>query len=286
VPPIILGLAKAPIVSEFDLRSLDVIISGAAPLPLDVCHTAGKRLGCIIKQGWGMSELSGTGSTNPDDGNREGSSGRPLTSMEFKIIDVDNGSVLPPGVEGEVVCKGPNIMTGYLNNPQATANAFTTDGWFKTGDIAVADEDGYLRFTDRLKELIKYKGFQVAPAELEALLLTHPAVADAAVIGIPDEEAGEVPCAFVVMTAEDIEDNDTALEGIEKKSFCDSSAISSWVAERVAPHKKIRGGIIQVEQIPKSPSGKILRRILQKQHCQHWATAHPHDQKRAGTPRP
>ena len=98
---------EGSIVSEFDLRSLDVIISGAAPLPLDVCHTAGKRLGCIIKQGWGMSELSGTGSTNPDDGNREGSSGRPLTSMEFKIIDVDNGSVLPPGIEGEVVCKVP-----------------------------------------------------------------------------------------------------------------------------------------------------------------------------------
>ena len=183
MPPILLGLANAPVVDEFDLSSLGFVVSGAAPLPLDVGRTVEERLGCIIKQGWGMSELSGTGSTNPDDDNRPGTSGRPLAAMQFKIVDVESGSELPPGQEGEVVCAGPNVMAGYLNNREASANAFTSDGWFKTGDIAVADDDGYLTFTDRLKELIKYKGYQVPPAELEAVLLSHPDIADAAVVG-------------------------------------------------------------------------------------------------------
>jgi acyl-coenzyme A synthetase/AMP-(fatty) acid ligase len=135
-------------------------------------------------------------------------------------------------------------MRGYLNNPQATRDTITEDGWLKTGDIAYRDDDGYYFVVDRVKELIKYKGMQVAPAELEALLLTHPAVADAAVIPSADEEAGEVPKAFVVLKGE-----------------ATPETLMAFVAERVAPHKRIRK-LELVQQIPKSPSGKILRRVL------------------------
>jgi len=147
---------------------------------------------------------------------------------------------------GEIWIRGPQVMKGYLNRPEATAATVDAEGWLHTGDIAYADRDGYFYIVDRLKELIKYKGFQVAPAELEALLLTHPAVADAAVIPSPDEEAGEVPKAFVVL-----------------KALADEEEIKSFVAERVAPYKKLRF-VEFVEQIPKSPSGKILRRILKE----------------------
>ncbi|MCB0051081.1 MAG: AMP-binding protein, partial [Caldilinea sp.] len=149
--------------------------------------------------------------------------------------------------DGELWVRGPQVMKGYLNNPQATANTVDTDGWLHTGDIGFADEDGYFWIVDRLKELIKYKGYQVAPAELEALLLTHPAVADAAVIGVPDEEAGEVPKAFVVLKGE-----------------ATPEAIMAFVAEQVAPYKKIRA-VEVIAQIPKSASGKILRRMLKDQ---------------------
>ena len=138
-------------------------------------------------------------------------------------------------------------MVGYLNNEEATKHCIDADGWFHTGDIGYADEDGYFYIVDRLKELIKYKAYQVAPAELEALLLTHPCIADAAVIPSPDEEAGEIPKAFVVL-----------------KGDITPEEIMTWVAEQVAPHKKIRKLDI-VDEIPKSASGKILRRVLVEQ---------------------
>ena len=207
-------------------------------------------LGVVVKQAWGMSELAPIGSVNPDNDNRPGSSGVAVASMLYKIVDPESGELLPRGEEGEVVCTGPNVMAGYLNNPEANAHAFDADGWFRTGDIGYADEDGYLYFTDRLKELIKYKGFQVPPAELEALLLSHPQVVDSAVIPVPSDTAGEVPRAFV-----------TLAPGAD----FDADAIAAWVAERVAPHKKLRGGVVQMvapDAIPKSASGKILRRVL------------------------
>jgi acyl-CoA synthetase (AMP-forming)/AMP-acid ligase II len=247
VPPIVLGLAKHPIVDKYDLSSLNVIVSGAAPLGAEVEQAASKRLNCIVKQAWGMSELAPLGCLNPDDDVRSGSSGVPAASMLYKIVDTETGELLPRGEEGEVVCAGPNVMLGYLNNEKANQETFDKDGWMRTGDIGKADEDGYITLTDRLKELIKYKGFQVPPAELEALLLTHPAIMDAAVIARPDPEGGEVPVGFVTFKPDQV---------VEPEEVAD------WVAERVAPHKKLRGGVVPLDVIPKSASGKILRRFL------------------------
>jgi acyl-CoA synthetase (AMP-forming)/AMP-acid ligase II len=244
VPPIVLALAKHPLVDKFDL-SLRWVFSGAAPLGLDLSQACAKRLGCLVFQGYGLTETSpATHLSPPDSRNRLGSVGFPVPGTECKVVDPATGEALGPGKDGELWMRGPQVMKGYLNQPGATAAAIDSDGFFHSGDIGHADEDGYFYIVDRLKELIKYKGLQVAPAELEAILLTHPAVADAAVIPVPDEEAGEVPKAFVVKRAEVTEEE-----------------IKAFVAARVAPYKKIRLVEI-VEQIPKSPSGKILRRIL------------------------
>jgi acyl-CoA synthetase (AMP-forming)/AMP-acid ligase II len=244
VPPIVLALAKHPIVDKFDLRSLRCINSGAAPLGADVQGGLEKRLGCIVKQGYGLTETSPVTHMSPDDRVRLGASGLLIRNTECRIVEPVSHADRGAGERGEVWVRGPQVMKGYLNNPNATRATITADGWLRTGDIGYVDADGFLFVVDRLKELIKYKGLQVAPAELEAVLLTHPAVADAAVIGSPDAEAGEVPKALVVLKGE-----------------ATPEALMEFVAERVAPHKKIRKLEI-VEQIPKSPSGKILRRLL------------------------
>ena len=173
-----------------------------------------------------------------------GSVGPCAPNTECKVIDVATGDELGPGEHGEIWVRGPQMMKGYLNQPEATAATIDAEGWLHTGDIGYADEDGWFYIVDRLKELIKYKAYQVAPAELEAVLLAHPAVADAAVIPSPDDEAGEVPKAFVVL-----------------KSEATAEELMAFVAARVAPYKKVRR-VEFVEQIPKSPSGKILRRVL------------------------
>jgi acyl-CoA synthetase (AMP-forming)/AMP-acid ligase II len=175
---------------------------------------------------------------------RPGSIGPPVPNTECRIVDVASGTELGAGEEGEVCVRGPQVMRGYLDDPEATAATVDDDGWLHTGDIGRADDDGYVVLVDRVKELIKYKGYQVAPAELEAVLLEHPAVAEAAVVGRPDEEAGEVPKAFVARAGDA-----TAQE------------IMTFVAERVAPYKRLRA-LEFVDEIPKSPSGKILRRLL------------------------
>ncbi|GBC91902.1 Long-chain-fatty-acid--CoA ligase [bacterium HR15] len=249
VPPIILALAKQPIVDQYDLSSLKIIMSGAAPLGEEVARACSERLGCLVLQGYGLTETSPVTHVNPEDPARIklASVGPPIANTECMIVDVGTGQPLGIREEGEVWIRGPQVMRGYLNNPEATAATITPDGWLRTGDIGYADEDGYFYIIDRVKELIKYKGLQVAPAELEAVLLSHPAVADAAVIPSPDEEAGEVPKAFVVL-----------------KSPATAEELMDYVAQRVAPFKKIRR-IEFVEQIPKSPSGKILRRLLVQQ---------------------
>jgi acyl-CoA synthetase (AMP-forming)/AMP-acid ligase II len=180
---------------------------------------------------------------NPDD-MKLGAVGTAAPNTECKLIDLATGCELGPKQEGELWVRGPQVMKGYLNNPEATARTIDSDGWLHTGDIGYADEDGHFFIVDRVKELIKYKGFQVAPAELEAVLLSHPAIADAAVIPCADEEAGEVPKAFVVLKGE-----------------ASAEEIMDFVAERLAPHKKIRF-VEFISQIPKSASGKILRRVL------------------------
>lgn len=251
VPPILLALTKHSLTDNlgrsYDLSHLETVFSAAAPLGAEMAHAASRHLGCRVKQGYGMTEASPATHMAPHDAQWEkyGSVGMPVSNTECKIIDTQTGAELDANQEGEILIRGPQVMQGYLNNTEATAQAIDADGWLHTGDIGYADEDGAFFIVDRAKELIKYKGFQVAPAELEAVLLTHPSVADAAVVPSPDDEAGEVPKAFVVAR------HDTV----------DSSEILAFVAARVAPYKKIRK-IELIQQIPKSPSGKILRRLL------------------------
>ena len=246
VPPIVLGLSKSPIVDNYKLPKLKTIFSGAAPLGEELTRACMDRLGCTIRQGYGMTETSPVTHSSPAPPRelKFGSVGVPAPNTECMIIDLESGKPLVSGERGEVCVRGPQIMKGYLNNPEATAQTIDADGWLHTGDIGYADEDGHFYIVDRAKELIKYKGFQVPPAELEAVLLTHPCVADAAVIPCPDDEAGEVPKGIIVLR-----------EPVE------AAALLEFVAQRVAPHKRIRY-VEFVDKIPKSPSGKILRRVL------------------------
>jgi len=246
VPPVVLALAKHPLVDSYDLSSLTQVFSGAAPLGAELAQEASARIGCEVVQGYGMTELSPVSHTTPPGMFKPGTSGVTVSNAESRIVDPDTGEDQPVGGRGELWVRGPLVMRGYLNNPEATAATIDADGWLHTGDVAVIDEDGHMTIVDRVKELIKYKGFQVPPAELEALLVTHPDVADVAVIGIPDDEAGELPKAFIVRAA---------------GSEIAAADLQAFVAEHVATYKQIR--VVEfVDEIPKSASGKILRRML------------------------
>ncbi len=254
VPPLVLVLAQHPVVERYDLTSLRSVMSAAAPLDAALEAACARRLGCELRQGYGLTEASpATHITSAEPGKaRPGTVGELVPNTECRILDVATGRDLGPGEDGEIVVRGPQVMRGYLHNPEATAATIDADGWLHTGDLGHVDEDGCLTIVDRLKELIKYKGFQVAPAELEAVLRTHPAVADAAVIPMLDGESGEVPKAFVVLTG-----------------AVTAADLMAYVAERVAPYKKIRA-IETIDAIPKSPSGKILRRVLkEREHAVH-----------------
>jgi acyl-CoA synthetase (AMP-forming)/AMP-acid ligase II len=246
VPPIVLALAKHPMVDKYDLSSLKFILSGAAPLDASLEQACADRLDCSLVQGWGLTETSPVLTTvaGAPLGPRPGSVGVLLPNTELRVVDPATGADLGRNQTGELVARGPQIMKGYLNNPKATADMLDADGWLHTGDLGHVDDDGYVYVVDRVKELIKYKGLQVAPAELEAVLLAHPDIADAAVVRFPDEEAGEVPKAFVVARAP-----------------LEADAVMAFVAERVAPHKKVRR-VEFIDEIPKALSGKILRRVL------------------------
>jgi 4-coumarate--CoA ligase len=245
VPPMVLALAKHPLVDEYDLSSLRQVFSGAAPLGADLAEEAAARIGTEVVQGYGMSELSPVSHATPPGEYRPGTSGVAVPNTECRIVDAD-GEDQDVGGRGELWVRGPQVMKGYLNNPEATRNTIDDEGWLHTGDVAELDEAGHYSIVDRVKELIKYKGFQVPPAELEALLITHPKIADCAVIGIPDPEAGELPKAFIVlapgqeMTAEEVQE---------------------FVAGKVATYKQVRQ-VEFIDEIPKSASGKILRRFL------------------------
>ncbi len=248
VPPIVLALAKHPLVDEFDLSAARQVLSGAAPLGAELAAAASARIGCEVVQGYGLTETSPVTHATPMGGFRPGSIGVLLPNTECRIVDPETGLDLDPEADGELWIRGEQVMQGYLNNPGATSITIDADGWLHTGDIGHVDADGYYYIVDRLKELIKYKGFQVAPAELEALLIAHPAVADVAVVPLPDEEAGEVPKAFVVLKP-----------GVE----VEASELKEHVAAHVAHYKQIRE-VEFVEEIPKSASGKILRRLLRQ----------------------
>ena len=249
VPPLVLALSKHPLVEKYDVSSIRLISSGAAPLGQELEQACANRLGCEIYQGYGLTEVAGASHINtiPVPTDKVGAVGRVVPNTYSKIIDTESGKELGFNERGEVLIKGPHVMKGYLNNEEATNHCIDQDGWFHTGDIGYADEDGYFFIVDRVKELIKYKAYQVAPAELEAILVSHEAIVDAAVIPSPDEEAGEIPKGFVVLNQD-----------------MDPQEIMDFVAEQVAPHKKIRK-IEIVDEIPKSASGKILRRVLVEQ---------------------
>jgi acyl-CoA synthetase (AMP-forming)/AMP-acid ligase II len=246
VPPIVLALAKHPMVDKYDLSALQVVVSGAAPLDSGLQGAAASRVDCLVAQGWGLTETSPvlTTSIGAPFGPRPGAVGVPIPNTELRVVDPATGADVGRGETGELLARGPQVMKGYLNAPQATADMLDPDGWLHTGDLGRVDDDGYVYVVDRVKELIKYKGMQVAPAELEAVLLGHPAIADAAVVRSPDEEAGEVPKAFVVA-----------------KSPLQAEEVMAYVAERVAPHKRIRR-VEFIDEVPKALSGKILRRVL------------------------
>src|SRR5215475_3908365 len=245
VPPMVLGLAAAAVVDDYDLSTLRLITSAAAPLGADLARACARRLGCRVKQAYGMTEVSGGTHIAPDAGpDRPDSVGPALPGVECRIVDPGTGADVRAGEAGELLVRTPGTMRGYLGDPGATAATIDPAGWVHTGDIVTADSGGWFYVTDRVKELIKYKGYQVAPAELEAILLAHPAVADVAVVRRPDAQAGEVPKAFVVLRAPA-----TAQE------------LMAWVAGRVASYKRVRQ-VEFIDSIPRSPTGKILRRLL------------------------
>ncbi len=245
-PPAILAMANLPDPDKWDHSSLKFIGSGAAPLPPEVAAQAAKKFNVLVSQGYGMTETSPTVNTQPLDRIRIETVGPPVPDTVEKIVTIGTEDELPLGEVGELMVKGPQIMKGYWHNEAETKACLTPDGWLHTGDVARFDQDGYLILIERMKEMIKYKGYQVAPAELEALLYEHPAVRDAAVIPKPDTEGGEIPKAFVVLR-----------EG----QAASGQDLMTFIAGKVAPYKKIRE-VEFLDEIPKTLSGKILRRDL------------------------
>jgi acyl-CoA synthetase (AMP-forming)/AMP-acid ligase II len=239
VPPIVLALANSDLVDRYYLASLSTLTAGAAPLGADLARACAERIGCRVRQGYGMTELAGATHIVPDDGpDCLDGIGPAVPGVECRVVDPETGSDTQPGEPGELWIRPESAMRGYLDDPQATAAMLDPDGWVHTGDVVTVDEAGWFRVTDRIKELIKYKGFQVAPAELEDILLTHPAVADVAVVRSPDQRAGEVPKAFIV-----------------PRGPVTADELMAWMTERVAHYKRIRR-VEFVAEIPKSASAR------------------------------
>jgi long-chain acyl-CoA synthetase len=250
VPPVLLALANASHLSPDGFRTLRYMLSAAAPLAPDVARRVEQRFGVPVIQAYGMTEASPDTHHSPLEREqiRLESVGVPVADTEQRVVDVaESGQVLGPGEVGEILVRGPQVMRGYWNAPEETARALE-DGWLHTGDIGYIDADGYLYIVDRKKEMIKYKSFSIAPADLEAVLVQHPDVADCAVVGVPDAECGELPKAFVVPRT---------------GATIDEGSLDHFVAERVAGYKRIRF-FETVTAIPRTPSGKILRRILKQ----------------------
>jgi acyl-CoA synthetase (AMP-forming)/AMP-acid ligase II len=246
-PPLLAALAHHPLVSSFDLSALRTVGSGGAPAGAALEQAVAERLDCLVGQGYGMTEASPLVAVCPladPSLMRSGSVGLLVGGTEARVVEPRSGATLPAGDDGELWVRGPQLMAGYRDDPDATAATIDADGWLHTGDLGHIDEDGSIFLVDRLKELIKVRGFQVAPAELEAVLVTHPAVADAAVIGVPDEHDGERPKAFVV-----------------SRGPLDHEELSAYVAERVAPYKRL-GAIEEIDELPRLLTGKLLRRVL------------------------
>ncbi|ORX37250.1 AMP binding protein [Kockovaella imperatae] len=258
VPPMLIAMMNSPKMAQYDLSSLRGLMLGAAPCDAKLIEKF-ENLFPKVK-GYGMTETSPvTHLMTLEEGHtHKGSIGKIMPTMQGRLVDPETGKDVAQGERGELWVRGPSVMRGYWKNEEATRGTFAAGGWLRTGDIAVADKEGYFYIVDRLKELIKYKGFQVPPAELEALLLTHSKIADVGVIGVWDaEQSTEMPRAYVVPSG--------GLANLPKDQHeVFSKAIVDWVADRVSNHKKLRGGVILLAEIPKSPSGKILRKDLRE----------------------
>jgi acyl-CoA synthetase (AMP-forming)/AMP-acid ligase II len=245
-PPVMSALAAHPAVDRHDLSSLEVIVYGGAPSPPELHRAVAARLpGAVVGQGYGMTETTAVGALpDRDAGTVPGSGGRVPEGAQLRVMDPASGADQPRGAVGELCWRGPQVMAGYLGRPEATAEILDADGWLHSGDLGYVSEDGDVFIVDRIKELIKVSAHPVSPAELEALLLEHPAVADAAVVQRRHALHGEVPVAVVVAREE-----------------VDGDELLQWVAERVSPHKRIRA-VRFAAAIPRTPAGKILRRVL------------------------
>ena len=272
VPPMALLLAKHPCVKDYDLSTIRITNSGAAPLTKELQEAVWKRCKIRVKQGYGMSETSPTTHEQrfEDWDKKIGQIGKLMPNMQAKFCEVgaeaEDISGGPPkelkaGEIGELYVRGPNVFRGYWKNEAATRECLTEDGWYRTGDVGFVDEDGDYFITDRVKELIKYKGFQVPPAELEGYLIDHEIVDDVAVVGVESEELGtEIPRAYIVRKG-----------GMTAVTQGDGKTIVNWMNAKVANHKKLRGGVKFVDVIPKSASGKLLRRLLKDQARKEFA---------------
>ncbi|KAE9547816.1 hypothetical protein FO519_008969, partial [Halicephalobus sp. NKZ332] len=248
-PPILVALAKHPIIDKFDLSSLEAVLCGAAPVGKDLCNEVKKRLPSVkhVLQGFGMTEVAMVANIGSIKTKTPIESvGLLLNGYELKVVDPDTKEALGTNKKGELWYRSDQIMRGYLNRPEETAATIDSEGWLHSGDIGFIDNDGHVYIVDRLKELIKVKGYQVPPAELEDLLLSHPKVRDCAVVGVPCEIRGEVPKAFIVKKCDTLQEDE----------------IHDFVNEKVTKYKQLKGGVLFIPEIPKSPSGKILRRML------------------------
>lgn len=246
IPPALLGLLNLPHAGNYDVSSLRYIWAGAAPLPRPISDGIRRKFGVPVARHYGLSEASPTTHSNPPERPKDGSVGIAVSDLKDRIMDTETGrKEMPPGEPGELAVRGPNVFQGYWKHPKDTKLALRR-GWLYTGDIARMDEEGYVYILDRKKEMIKYREHQIAPAELESILMEHPAVRDCAVVGLPDKEAGEIPKAFVVLHP-----------GV----VAEPEALIDFVAERVPPYKQIRE-VALIAEVPKNVSGKILRRVL------------------------
>ncbi|CAJ2669609.1 unnamed protein product [Trifolium pratense] len=247
-PPVVVAMSKEGVTEEYDLSSLKSVVCGGAPLGKDNFDAFKAKFAQVsIIQGYGLTESTAgvIRIVGPEEASRAGTTGRLISGVEAKIVNSDTGEAMSPGEQGELWVRGPPIMKGYVGDPVATSDTLV-DGWLRTGDICYFDNEGFVYVVDRLKELIKYKGYQVAPAELEQLLQSHPEIKDAAVIPYPDEDAGQVPLAFVIR---------------QPQCSMGEAEIIDFVAKQVAPYKKIRH-VVFVNSIPKNATGKILRKDL------------------------
>ncbi|KAF2880008.1 hypothetical protein ILUMI_27554, partial [Ignelater luminosus] len=250
VPPLANFLAKSPLVNLYDLSSVEVINCGAAPLSKEIQSILVQRLKAkMFRQAYGMTETTLGVLGFPLKESKPGSCGKVLPYVSAKVVNPETGKSLGPNKQGELYFKGDFIMKGYIGNIEATNSAIDKEGWLATGDVGYYDDEGFFFIVDRLKELIKYKGFQVAPAELEAILITHPKIVDAGVLGVPHESAGELPLAFVV---------------VKPGEKLTEEEVNDFVDKQVMPQKRLRGGVRFIDEIPRIRSGKILRRKLRE----------------------